>query len=111
MKTATVVALVFTLSFADAAINCPPSWTEYKTVEEVSYQHSVSRENEVIVNRLVMYQCSEENGIKFNTTWSVQKTSTENFDSFRLQVNGISNDCLNRNCTDIVLKIRVNYQF
>ena len=111
MKTITAVMLVFTLTFADAAINCPLSWTEYKTVKEISYQHSVSRENEVIVDRLVMYQCSEKNDIKFNTTWSVRKNSTENFDSFRLQLNDISNDCLNRNCSDIVLKIRVNYQF
>ena len=110
MKTVIVVLLVFTLTFTDAAINCPSSWTKYKTVEEVSYQHSVSRENEVIVNRLVMYQCSEENDIKFNTTWSVQYNSTENFGGFRLQLDDISKYCLNENCTDIVLKIRVNYQ-
>ena len=110
MKTVIVVVLVFTVTFADTAINCPSSWSEYKTVQEVSYRHSVSRENEVIVNRLVMYQCSEKNDIKFNTTWSVQKNSTESFSRFRLQLDDISKFCLNQNCTDIVLKIRVNYQ-
>ena len=109
MKTLVGLVLVFTITYAHEAINCPSSWTEYKIVKEGSYRHSRLRDNEVIINRLVTYQCSEENVVQFNTTWNAAINKTENFGSFQLYPFDISKTCLNPDCNKIVLNIEVNY--
>ena len=108
MKIVVGLVLVFII-VAHAAIICPSSWTEYKTVKEGSYRQSWLRKNEVIVNRLVRYQCSEENVVQFNTTWNVTINTTENFVNLYLELFDISKTCLNPDCNNIVLDIRMHY--
>ena len=100
-----LIVLMFVVSFACsalAAINCPASWSDYKTVVEVSFRYSSMIR--FIVNRKIRYHCDDDNVVKFHTTLTVQNYFTDS-----LQIAGdISETC--DNCESASLKITARYR-
>ena len=100
-----VIVFIFVVSFAcsaHTAIICTSRWSDYKTVEEVSYRYTSSIR--IIVDRKVRYQCGDDNVVQFNTTWT-----TQNYFSDSLQVVGdLSETC--SECGNNSLKLTVRYR-
>ena len=67
---------------ASAASNCSSSWTECKTVEEVSFRYSSYNENDFIINRTIRYQRSNDSIIQLKTNWTTRKEFDENVQNF-----------------------------
>ena len=100
-----LIVLMFVISFgcsALAAINCPASWSDYKTAVEVSFRYSSMIR--FIVNRKIRYHCDDDNVVKFYTTLTAQ-----NYFADSLEIAGdISETC--DNCESTLLKITARYR-
>ena len=106
----TVILLIFMIISARAASNCSSSWTEYKTVREVSLRYSSENENEFKVNRTTRFRCSNDSIIQFKTHWTTREEFDENVQNFEIIGTDIQTSCLGENCENIMLQVSVDFQ-
>ena len=106
----TVILLIFMIISARAASNCSSSWTEYKTVQEVSLRYSSENENEFKINRTTRFRCSNDSIIHFKTHWNIREEFDENVQNFEIISTDIQTSCLGKNCENIMLQVSVDFQ-
>ena len=100
-----MIAFIFMVVSSHAAVKCPSIWTEYKSVQKVSYIFSSEFENGFKVKRIVNYRCVDEDVVQFNTTWE-----TENYfdDRYEIVCDILVSAC--PKCANTRLKIAVWYR-